>query len=508
MTEVLLPQERGTPRLDEGVAEGAGSPFLYNPEGDLSPEEGLRFLIEAAEKAGTVSQAELVVVFERLELDEEQVAAACELLHEAGVEISEPEETGEKPDEITASKEKSTDSLTLFLQEAARWPLLTPAEEVALAKQVEVGDELAKEKMINSNLKLVVSIAKGYQGHGLPLMDLIQEGSIGLIRAVEKFEWQKGFKFSTYGTWWIRQAVTRAVADKAATIRKPVHVVERRQKLRKAEVDLWMEHSRQPTLEEMADWANIPLDQAKEAWEAVEANVSLSAPTEDGDGKLGDLFAGDDGEGVFENLRDSEVRRALKQALSELGESGHKRASQIITLRFGLNGNEPMTLEEIGKRVRLTKERVRRIEADTLERLRSHHGIRQVLADPDVPRDPDNIPPVDIFKQVNKVLEDCKADFESIKGLNPTENAVIALAAQGHASEQQIARKLNLKERTIKGALANIRSLLPDSRPARLEEIAGRIPEISKNAKAKVEAKAKAAAANSVKRADNPDLAA
>ena len=261
--------------------------------------------------------------------------------------------------------ESTTDALQLFLREAGRHRLLTAAQEVSLAKRIERGDAGAKEEMIQSNLRLVVSIAKNYRNQGLPFLDLIQEGTLGLIRAVEKFDWRRGFKFSTYATWWIRQAVARALADKARTIRMPVHIVERLQKINRAERSLWTQLGRDPTLEEIADEASLTPEQVLEVRAAARASTSLDAPVgDDEDATLGDFVAGD------EPLPEDEVdvqlrRRALREALLSLPE----REREVVTLRYGIDGNEPRTLEEFGHRLGLTRERVRQIELDSLTRL-------------------------------------------------------------------------------------------------------------------------------------------
>ena len=270
----------------------------------------------------------------------------------------------------------TTDSLQLFLNEAGRYPLLTAAEEVELAKAIERGDRAAKERMVNSNLRLVVSIAKKYQGHGLSLLDLIQEGIIGLIRAVEKFDYRKGFKFSTYATWWIRQAVQRGVANKSRTIRIPVHIVEREQKIARAERELVAKLGRQPTDQELAKEAKLPLKQVREVKSAARAVTSLDKPIgEDDSGSFGDLFAGEvhTDEEVEINLR----QETLRKALDELPD----RERMVLDLRYGLAGDgEPMSLEAIGRRLGITRERVRQIEANALETLsllREVAGLRE-----------------------------------------------------------------------------------------------------------------------------------
>jgi len=258
----------------------------------------------------------------------------------------------------------TTDSLQLFLNEAGRYPLLTAAEEVELSKRVEAGDPAAKEKMINSNLRLVVSIAKKYQGHGLSLLDLIQEGVIGLIRAVEKFDWRRGFKFSTYATWWIRQAVQRGVANKSRTIRIPVHIAERETRIGRAERDLSAKLGRPPTDEEIAVAAKVSLKHLKEVREAARAVTSLDKPLgDDNDASIGDLVGG--GNLVEDEVEISLTETTLHKALETLPE----REREVLRLRYGLGTEEPKSLEEIGRRLGLTRERVRQIEGHALSRL-------------------------------------------------------------------------------------------------------------------------------------------
>ena len=259
----------------------------------------------------------------------------------------------------------SADSLQLFLAEMGRHALLTPAEEVALAKRVERGDLAAKERMINANLRLVVSIAKRYRGHSVPFLDLIQEGAIGLNRAVEKFDYRKGFKFSTYATWWIRQAVQRAIAGQSRTIRVPTHVHERRQKLRRAARKLELELLRPPTNVELTEATGLALKHVDEALSVVEARVSLNQPIGNDDGgEYGDLLpdehSDDPGELAEQLLRDQAVRRAV----SELPE----RERRILELRFGFE-DEPHSLDAIAREVGLTRERVRQLESTALDAL-------------------------------------------------------------------------------------------------------------------------------------------
>ena len=335
-------------------------------------------LLDAAEQAGSLKAAEVTEVVELHELDALEQDAFYRELDRRGIEIVEAakeEEPPPAPAPVTA-QESTTDALQLFLREAGRHALLTAAQEVELAKKIEKGDMRAKQLMIQSNLRLVVSIAKNYRNQGLPFLDLIQEGTLGLIRAVEKFDWRRGFKFSTYATWWIRQAVARALADKARTIRMPVHIVERLQKMNRAERTLWTQLGREPTLDEIAEEASLPLQQAIEVRAAARASTSLDQPVgEAEDAVFGDFVAGE-GPLPEEQVELSLRSQALKEALEALTE----RERQVVVLRYGLTDAEPKTLEEIGRRLGLTRERVRQIELDSLKRLASLRELESVGA--------------------------------------------------------------------------------------------------------------------------------
>jgi RNA polymerase primary sigma factor len=340
--------------------------------------EDVRHLLEAAEQTGgTVRQQELHEVLEPLDLDVLELEAFRQELEQRGIEVIDEERAPEPapappPQQIIV--ETTTDALQLFLREAGRHPLLTAAQEVELSKRIERGDMQAKQRMIQSNLRLVVSIAKNYRNQGLPFLDLIQEGTLGLIRAVEKFDWRRGYKFSTYATWWIRQAVARALADKARTIRMPVHIVERLQKLNKAERMLWTQLGREPTLEEIAEEASLPIEQAQEVKAAAHASTSLDQPVGDQeDAVFGDFVAGD-GPTPDEQVEVLLRSQALARALAALND----RERNVLILRYGLDNSEPKTLEEIGRRLDLTRERVRQIEGQALKRLARLQEIESV----------------------------------------------------------------------------------------------------------------------------------
>ena len=315
--------------------------------------------IEEAEERGVIDESTLEALVLEHDLDEDEVNALRGELDSREVDVFVPEthEAHVAP--------ASTDSLTLFMNAAGRYSLLTAADEIALAKRIERGDKAAKELMINSNLRLVVSIAKRYQGRDLPLGDLIQEGVIGLNRAVEKFDWRRGFKFSTYATWWIRQACQRAIANQSTTIRVPVHVNERRLKLARASNQLQTKLGREPTREELAEAAGLTLQHVDEALDAADAPVSLNASVgSEGDAELGDLFGDPTATDPLEDAAESLKRQTVQKALAGLPE----RQRRIVELRYGFAG-ETTSLEAIGKDLGLTRERVRQLERDALDRL-------------------------------------------------------------------------------------------------------------------------------------------
>jgi RNA polymerase primary sigma factor len=330
--------------------------------------ETLAPLLEAGEEAGCLNLSEFSAVVQELELDEDELEALYSDVDERGIALSDDcgRETQAEATYVNGDlASATTDSLQLFLNEAGRYPLLTAAEEVELAKGVERGDAAAKDRMINSNLRLVVSIAKRYQGHGLSLLDLIQEGVIGLIRAVEKFDWRRGYKFSTYATWWIRQAVQRGVANKSRTIRIPVHIAEREQRIGRAERELTAKLGRPPTDDEISKTAKISLKHLREVREAARAVTSLDKPLgDDNDASIGDLVGAAAG-GVEEEVEISLTESTLHRALEHIPE----REREVLRLRYGLTSEEPKSLEEIGRRLGLTRERVRQIESQALQRL-------------------------------------------------------------------------------------------------------------------------------------------
>src|SRR5438067_1320831 len=322
-------------------------------------QEQLTSLLDQGEAEGCINLSAFSELTQELELEGEELEAVYEQLDERGISLTDDCGVGVRTDSTYVNGDlavATTDALQLFLNEAGRWPLLTAAEEVELAKKVERGDREAKDRMINSNLRLVVSIAKRYQGHGLSLLDLIQEGIIGLIRAVEKFDWRRGYKFSTYATWWIRQAVQRGVANKSRTIRIPVHIVEREQKIARAERDLIAQHERPPTDEEIAEKTKLAVKHVREVRNAARTVASLDKPVGDESGaSFGDLIAHDDSD-VAEEVVVGLGEDALHRAIETLPD----REKLVIKLRYGLDGDrDPMSLEQIGREMGITRERVR-----------------------------------------------------------------------------------------------------------------------------------------------------
>ena len=326
----------------------------------------IQAVLEGAEERGTIEETLLEALALEHELEDEELAALRAELEEREVEILAPvapARAEREPEPVVGS----TDALTLLMQNVGRYPLLTAAEEVALAKRVERGDREAKERMINCNLRLVISIAKRYQNRNLPLLDLFQEGVIGLNRAVEKFDWRRGYKFSTYATWWIRQACQRAVSGQSDTIRIPTHVHERRVKLGGASARLEPKLGRPPTREELAGETGLSLRHVDEALDIAEAPVSLNRPVgSEEDGEFGDLFADAEALDPAAEATDSLRRLAVRRAVARLPE----RERRILELRFGFD-TEPASLEAIGKELGITRERVRQLEAGAFRRLSS-----------------------------------------------------------------------------------------------------------------------------------------
>jgi RNA polymerase primary sigma factor len=356
---------------------------------ELLDSDQAKALVEGAEERGHLEAAELEAFALEHDLNEAEVEELTRELERIGLDVRAPEaEAKEAKEAKEAEKEEkpvkpephvlsgSADSLQLFLADVGRHKLLTAAEEVTLAKAIERGDPTAKRRMIESNLRLVVSIAKGYRGLGVPFLDLIQEGTLGLNRAVEKFDWRRGYKFSTYATWWIRQSVQRAVANHARTIRVPVHVVERQQKLSRAARRLEVELGREATKDELAEATGLPIQHVDEALGAAQASVSLNQTVDaDDEGELGDLFADREAADPFDEAEESLRRQGVRRALDALPE----RERRILELRFGFEG-EPWTLEAIGHELDLTRERVRQLEGQALARLSALRDLISLAA--------------------------------------------------------------------------------------------------------------------------------
>src|SRR5689334_21405316 len=349
----------------------------------FSEVEELQVLVTEGRERGYLSYEEIAACLEEVEVTKEQVQELHAHLVEHGVEIVSQDGKPMTPDqpfpaekdlslpkkvEIDLTVEPSLDSLRLYLRSIGRVGLLTAEQEVNLAKRIERGDMAAKQHMIEANLRLVVSIAKGFLGRGLTLLDLIQEGSLGLIRAVEKFDYRRGYKFSTYATWWIRQAVTRAIADKARTIRIPVHMVEKLNKVVHVERQLVQDLGREPGPHEIAGELGGTARDVREVLRVSQMPVSLEKPVGDeDDSELGDFVADDSTESPFDTASDNLQREDVKTALAALP----RRDREVLELRYGLNGRQPMTLEEVGDAFGVTRERIRQIENNTLKRLKA-----------------------------------------------------------------------------------------------------------------------------------------
>jgi RNA polymerase primary sigma factor len=369
-----LSDPHGTVRHRQGRPMSAGEARgAVRDVADILETEEARHLLEVAQAAGgSLSTDEIALALDELELDAAQIDDFYRALEEmqidvvaaATVDADEPE--AEKAE--AAVREISTDSLQLFLKDIGRVDLLTAAQEVELAKRIERGDHAAKQEMIEANLRLVVSIAKRYRNQGLPFLDLIQEGTIGLVRAAEKFDYRKGFKFSTYATWWIRQAVARALADKARTIRMPVHVVEKLNKIVRSERKLRAELCREPTAVEIALDLDLPLDEVEQILRSSQTPVSLEKPVGDEEESEFGHFLTDENIPLPDEVADTSMRKAtLQRILSTLSH----RERRVLELRYGLDGEHPRTLDEVGRTFNVTRERIRQIENQSLKKLRA-----------------------------------------------------------------------------------------------------------------------------------------
>jgi RNA polymerase primary sigma factor len=344
---------------------------------DVLDSEEARNLLEAAQAAGSVSQDDIALALDELDLDAGQIDEFYKTLEEMQVEIVADLEEQEKAP-ASEEREISTDSLQLFLKDIGKVDLLTAAQEVELAKRIERGDHGAKQDMVEANLRLVVSIAKRYRNQGLPFLDLIQEGTIGLVRAAEKFDYRKGFKFSTYATWWIRQAVARALADKARTIRMPVHVVEKLNKIVRSERKLRAELCREPLPHEIAADLDLPLEEVEQIMRSAQTPVSLEKPVGDEEESEFGHFLTDENVPLPDEAAEVAMRKeTLRKILSTLSH----RERRVLELRYGLDGEHPRTLDEVGRTFNVTRERIRQIENQSLKKLRAladSHALKDV----------------------------------------------------------------------------------------------------------------------------------
>ncbi|MCR5173995.1 MAG: RNA polymerase sigma factor RpoD [Oscillospiraceae bacterium] len=356
-------------------------------------EEKLHHLIDSVKKQGHLEAQELMTVLEDMELTPEQTDKFYEALENLGVDIASPEEVENVPieiDEVLPESEELQeienlqeneildtaaimdgfgvdDPVRMYLKEIGTVPLLTVEEEVDLAARMAEGDEQAKKKMAEANLRLVVSIAKRYVGRGMLFLDLIQEGNLGLLKAVEKFDYTKGYKFSTYATWWIRQAITRAIADQARTIRIPVHMVETINKVMRVSRQLLQELGHDPSPEEIAEEMNIPVDKVRDILKIAQEPISLETPIgEEEDSHLGDFIPDEDASEPAEAASYTLLKEQLQEVLSTLT----PREEKVLKLRFGLEDGRTRTLEEVGREFNVTRERIRQIEAKALRKLR------------------------------------------------------------------------------------------------------------------------------------------
>jgi RNA polymerase primary sigma factor len=335
---------------------------------DVLATDEARGLLEAGREAGSLSADEIALALDDLDLDAGQMDEFYAALDELHIEVVDGEAEEETPVVEDEVREVSTDSLQLFLKDIGKVELLTAAQEVELAKRIERGDMNAKRHMVEANLRLVVSIAKKYRNQGLPFLDLIQEGTIGLVRAAEKFDYRKGFKFSTYATWWIRQAVARALADKARTIRMPVHVVEKLNKIVRAERKLRAELGREPTAAEIARELDLVADEVEQIRRSSQAPVSLEKPVGDEEESEFGHFLTDESVPLPDEAAEVTLRKeTLGKILSQLS----ARERRVLELRYGLDGQHPRTLDEVGRTFNVTRERIRQIENQSLKKLRA-----------------------------------------------------------------------------------------------------------------------------------------
>jgi RNA polymerase primary sigma factor len=333
----------------------------------LETEEG-KGLLESAQARGSLRPEEIANALDQLELDAAEIDDLYSALAELEIDVVDQEAVDEEPESEMEVHEVSTDALQLFLKDIGRVALLTAAQEVELAKRIERGDHGAKQEMVEANLRLVVSIAKKYRNQGLPFLDLIQEGTIGLVRAAEKFDYRRGFKFSTYATWWIRQAVARALADKARTIRMPVHVVEKLNKIVRSERKLRGELGREPSSAEIAVDLDLSADEVEHIRRSSQVPVSLEKPVGDEEESEFGHFITDESSPLPDEAAEEALR---KDMLTKILGMLSARERRVLEMRYGLNGEQPRTLDEVGRAFNVTRERIRQIENQCLKKLRA-----------------------------------------------------------------------------------------------------------------------------------------
>src|SRR5256884_594030 len=333
---------------------------------DVLETDDAKTLLETGRENGQLSADEIALALDELDLEPAQIDDFYHALEELHIEVVAGTEEEEEP-AAEEPREVSTDALQLFLKDIGKVDLLTAAQEVELAKRIERGDHGAKQEMVEANLRLVVSIAKKYRNQGLPFLDLIQEGTIGLVRAAEKFDYRKGFKFSTYATWWIRQAVARALADKARTIRMPVHVVEKLNKIVRSERKLRAELGREPTITEIGRDLDLTTDEVERIRHSAQTPVSLEKPVGDADGAEFGHFLSDGNQELPDEAAEVTMR---KETLEKILHTLSSRQRQVLQLRFGLDGQPPRTPDEVGLTFDVTRERIRQIENQSLKKLR------------------------------------------------------------------------------------------------------------------------------------------
>jgi RNA polymerase primary sigma factor len=354
-----------------GLSGGELASRTESPVSDVLNTDEARTLIDAGRASGRLTADEIALALDALELRPGQVEELYDALDDLQIEVvdagADAADVDSEADDLEAT-EVSTDTLQLFLKDIGKVPLLTAAQEVELAKRIERGEHTAKQAMVEANLRLVVSIAKRYRNQGLPFLDLIQEGTIGLVRAAEKFDHRKGFKFSTYATWWIRQAVARALADKARTIRMPVHVVEKLNKIVRSERKLRAELLREPTTAEIAAELDLSLDEVEHIRRSAQTPVSLEKPVGDEEESEFGHFLTDDTAPLPEEEAEVAMR---KEALRAILDTLSQRERRVLELRYGLDGEQPRTLDEVGRTFNVTRERIRQIENQCLKKLRA-----------------------------------------------------------------------------------------------------------------------------------------